>query len=192
MPSLFTDITVTDSGIYSALDGKRGKIFTYDWDGNLLYIFGKMGNQVGTFSMPAAIDYLGDDILVLDRGTNRLTVFAVTPVGERINEAVRLHFHGDDVESAEVWREVIEYDANYDIAYIGISKALLRQGLNEEAAKYAKLGKDRTYYSKAFQRHRKDVLRDLLGSFFTLGLVLIVGIVVFRAIRKRRGKAQHV
>jgi len=191
-PSLFTDITVTDSGIYSALDSKRGKIFTYDWDGNLLYIFGKMGNQVGTFSTPTAIDYLGDDILVLDRGTNRLTVFTVTPIGALINEAVRLHFQGDDVESAELWKRVIEYDANYDIAYIGISKALLRQGLNEEATHYAELGKDRSYYSKAFQRHRKEVLRDQLGNFFTIGLAVILGIVVYNAMRKRRRKSQHV
>ncbi|QNK57035.1 NHL repeat-containing protein [Paenibacillus sp. PAMC21692] len=191
-PSLFSDITVTDSGIYSALDGKRGKIFTYDWDGNLLYVFGKMGDQVGTFSMPAAIDYLGDDIVVLDRATNRLTVFGVTPIGAWINEAVRLHFQGEDAQSAELWRKVIEYDANYGIAYIGISKALLRQGLNEEAAHYAELGKDRNYYSKGFQRHRKDVLRDQLGNVFTIGIAAMLGVIVIRAIRKRRGKAQHV
>lgn len=193
-PSLFVDITVTDSGIYSVFDGKRGKIFTYDWDGNLLYVFGKMGNQVGTFTTPAAIDYLGDDIIALDRGANRLTVFTVTPIGALINEAVRLHFQGDDVESAELWKQVIQYDANYDIAYIGISKALLRQGLNAEATHYAELGKDRNYYSKAFQRNRKEILRDQLGSFFTIGIAVIAGFVIYSAMRKRRrrGKSQHV
>ncbi|WP_372632568.1 NHL repeat-containing protein [Cohnella sp.] len=191
-PSLFADIAVTDSGMYSALDGKRGKIFTYDWDGNLLYVFGKMGDQAGTFSLPTAIDHLGDHLVVLDRGTNRLTAFKTTPIGALINEAVRLHFQGNDVESAERWRKVIDYDANYDIAYIGISKALLRQGLNKEAASYAKLGKDRAYYSKAFQRYRKDVLRDQLGNLLTMGIMLVAGFVVFQAVRKRRGKAQHV
>ncbi|SDE26090.1 NHL repeat-containing protein [Paenibacillus sp. UNCCL117] len=186
-PSLFTDIAVRDNGVYSALDVRRGKIFTYDWDGNLLYIFGKLGNQKGTFHTPAAIDYAGDSILVLDRALNRITVFETTPIGRLINQAVDLHFKGKDEQSAELWNKVIEYDANYDIAYTGISKAKLRSGMNRQAAEYAGLGMDKGYYSKAFQRYRKDVMREYFGTAMSLAFVLALGVLVLRAIRRKKG-----
>lgn len=190
-PSLFTDIAVGNSGMYSALDVKRGKIFTYDWDGNLLYIFGKLGEQVGTFQQPSSIDYLGDSILVLDRALNQITVFNETPIGRLINQAVKGHFKGDDELSAELWKRVVEYDANYEIAYIGISKALLRKGLHKEATDYAKLGMDKGNYSKVFKRHRKDVLREHLGSILSLSTAVIAGIIILRTIRRKRRKTYH-
>ncbi|TLS50990.1 gluconolactonase [Paenibacillus antri] len=189
-PSLFVDIHVGDDGIYSALDARRGKVFTYDWDGNLLYIFGKMGDQVGTFRAPVALDRLGNAILVLDRDMNRITRFEETHYGALINEAVSLHFRGDDVRSADVWREVIQYDANFDVAYLGISKALLRQGRNKEAAAYAKLGMDREIHSKAFQRYRKEVLREHLGdamSAVALAALLAWIWTLLRNRKRRRG-----
>ena len=53
-PSSFVDVVVGDDGVYSALDAKRGRVFTYDSDGNLLYIFGgngNNGNDLGTLYM---------------------------------------------------------------------------------------------------------------------------------------------
>ncbi len=57
--SSFIDVVVDDSGRYSALDATRGRIFTYDDDGNLLYIFGGLGNQMGTFTRPVALATMG-------------------------------------------------------------------------------------------------------------------------------------
>ena len=39
-PSQIVDVVYRDHGIYSLLDARRGRIFTYDHEGNLLYIFG--------------------------------------------------------------------------------------------------------------------------------------------------------
>ena len=41
-------VVVRNQGIYSILDSVRGRIFTYDHEGNLLYIFGGLGSQEGT------------------------------------------------------------------------------------------------------------------------------------------------
>ena len=65
-PSQFTDVVYRGNGIYSCLDRKRGRIFTYDHEGNLLYIFGGLGTQTGTFSMPVAVEDIGGMIVVLD------------------------------------------------------------------------------------------------------------------------------
>ena len=42
-PSLLVDIASTDHGIYTVLDQKRSRLFTYDSEGNLLYINGDEG-----------------------------------------------------------------------------------------------------------------------------------------------------
>ncbi|MFP4078948.1 MAG: hypothetical protein ACLFUQ_07375, partial [Candidatus Izemoplasmataceae bacterium] len=65
-PSSLNDITVNDYGIYSVLDNRRGRIFTYDHEGNLLYITGRMGSQRGNFNSPQGLDYHNDDLVVVD------------------------------------------------------------------------------------------------------------------------------
>ena len=64
--SRIIDVVVREKGIYSVIDSTRGRIFTYDHEGNLLYIFGGIGSQEGTFDTPTAIDTIGDEIIVLD------------------------------------------------------------------------------------------------------------------------------
>ena len=56
-PSRLIDIDVGDSDIYSVLDCK-GRIFTYNGDGYLLYVFGGMGNRMGQFNTPVALERL--------------------------------------------------------------------------------------------------------------------------------------
>ena len=58
-PSLITDITALDSGIYFAVDKVRGHIFGYDTQGNMLFAFGGNGNMDGYFKLPSAIDHMG-------------------------------------------------------------------------------------------------------------------------------------
>jgi tetratricopeptide (TPR) repeat protein len=186
--SNFVDVAVGDNGIYSVLDNKRGRIFTYDEDSNLIYVFGLIGNQEGTFRSAAAIARLDERIVVLDNTTNQLTVFSPTAFGSLINEAARYHYMGDEERSAELWEQVAQLDANYEIAYIGIGKALLRQGRNKEAAEYFKLGFSRDYYSKAYQRHREEILERHFGAIMLGLLVVSAAVIAFAVIRKRKWK----
>jgi len=174
------------------LDSNRGRIFTYNEDGSLLYVFGKIGKQFGTFKSPVALDRVGENIAVLDRDMGQITLFQPTRFGELVNEANRLYSIGQHDASAEVWKEVLKYDANYEMAYVGVGKALLREGKNKEALGYLKLGYDRKYYSKAFERYRKEVLREHFGAIMTGLVALAVGWAVLLAVwkyRKRRLKA---
>lgn len=60
------DVAVSDLGVYSVLDEGRGKVFTYDAEGNLLYIFGgDDGNQ--PLRQPVSIAYSGDDLIICDK-----------------------------------------------------------------------------------------------------------------------------
>lgn len=86
--SLFVDILSRENGSYSVLDQRRGRVFTYDDHGNLLYIFGGLGQEDGVFTYPVALEQNGDHLLVLDGRSNSITVFAPTRYATLIHEAI--------------------------------------------------------------------------------------------------------
>lgn len=174
--SIFIDVAADVGGMYSALDSKRGRIFTYDKDGNLLYMFGGLGSRQDTFRTPSAIAMFEDQMLVLDKDNNRIAVFEPTTYGSLIREAVTALYNGQADRSTEAWQSVLKLNSNFDVAYIGIGKSLLKQGDNREAMHYFKLGSDRGNYSEAFKRYRKDVVTDHFGTivFGILAAILLI------------------
>jgi hypothetical protein len=187
-PSRLVDIDVGPDGMYSALDNNRGRIFTYDFEGRLLYIFGSSGYRVGLFEMPTAIERVNDQIIVLDKIQQRMTIFDVTRFGQLLNDASHYHYIGDEEKAAELWGEVLKLDANLEIAYSGVSKAMVRGGDNDDAVTYAKYGMDRATYSKAYQRLRKDVLKEHFSTIMTTFLAAAIALTAFVQIRKHRSK----
>ncbi len=187
-PSQFTDVVYRENGIYSCMDRRRGRIFTYDHEGNLLYIFGGIGTQNGTFQLPAAIESVGGDLLVLDATKANLTYFKETEYGRLINQAVALRYDGDEKAAVELWRQVLLLDENNELANTGIGKAYLTAGEYELAMKYLELGMSREYYSIAFRRYRNEFLARYIGSFLSGLLILIIGGVIYAKL-KRRSKA---
>lgn len=184
--SQITDVVYREHGIYSLLDRKRGRIFTYDHEGNLLYIFGGLGTQAGTFQTPAAVEQWGGELLVLDATRAEIYRFAPTEYGSLINEAVALRHDGDEALAVTLWERVLELDENNELANTGIGKAYLSAGDNKMAMKYLKLGMNREYYSVAFKRYRSEILRKYLSHVLTGTVVLIAGIWIFLKLRERR------
>jgi DNA-binding beta-propeller fold protein YncE len=179
--STLTDVAYGGNGIYSVLDSKRGRVFTYDYDGNLMHIFGGIGNSEGTFRTPVALAYLGQKILVLDNGLNRVTVFDITEYGRMLTEAVSLYYRGLYEESLLVWQELIKYNVNLDIVHVGLGKAYMDQDEFRLAMKHFKLGHEREYYSKAFKLYREQVIDRYFGLF-----VLLVLLVIFLLMKAKR------
>lgn len=180
--SQITDVVYRGHGIYSLLDRKRGRIFTYDHEGNLLYIFGGLGTQQGTFTTPVAIEQWDGGLLVLDSTRGEIYRFAATEYGGLIDQAVALRHDGDEAQAVELWARVLEIDENNELANSGIGKAYLSAGDNKTAMKYLKLGMNRDYYSIAFRRYRSEILRQYLGPVLTGCVVLLAAVWVFRKI----------
>ncbi len=188
-PSQIVDVVYRDHGIYSLLDFRRGRVFTYDHEGNLLYIFGGIGTQRGTFRMPAAIEQAGKNLLVLDSQQASITVFDETEYGRLINEAVALRFSGDETQAVSLWEEVLRLDEINELANTGIGKAYLSAGDNDKAMLYLKRGMNREYYSVAFKRWRNDLLRDNISWVLTGVIVLIALFILWKKVLKpRRGE----
>lgn len=187
-PSRIVDVVYRGNGIYSAVDMTRGRIFTYNHEGNLLYIFGGKGSQEGTFKNPVAIEIKDDRILVLDSSRGEIMTYVATKYGSLINQAVALRYDGEEETAVDVWKQVLTLDSNFELAYVGIGKSYLASGDNKRAMQYLKLGMDREYYSIAYKRYRDDILKDNLGFILTCGSILVVLLSARTIIKKRRIK----
>jgi len=188
-PSIFIDIKYLGDGIYSALDSNQGRIFTYDAEGNLLFIYGMHANQNGTFKTPVAVEYDGVNQLVLDRAKANIHVFMPTMFGELVLEASRLHYNGYSEEAVPVWQQVLDLNSNYDIAYIGIGRSLVMSKRNEEAIFYFKQGMERDQYSVAYKRYRREEMKEQFGTIMTtivIAAVMIIGLMIWRKVRSKR------
>lgn len=179
-PSLMTDITAFDNDVYVALDRVRGRLFSYDDQGRMLWAFGGNGNMDGYFRMPVAIDHMGRDIIVLDSQDNSITVFTPTEFGNLVYDAIEQFQEGEYEASGETWQEVLRLNGNYDLAYIGIGRSLLRQERYHEAMEYFELKYDDVNYSKAFKQYRKEWVAEhigliILGLFLVLCVPLMIG-----------------
>jgi hypothetical protein len=183
--SILVDVNVGANGVYGVLDSRKGRVFTYNEDGNLMYIFGRLGDQEGTFKTPIAIESRGTQYFVLDQGMNRINVFRPTRYGTLVNEANDLLVSGKYNEAESKWRELLSLDANNEIAYVGIGKALLRQGENKLAMENLRLGYDRAYYSKAFGKYRKEIVRKYFGMGLTTIIVLGAALWSWSFIKRR-------
>ena len=84
--SQFVDIAVTDFGTYALLDRSKGRIFLYNFDGELLNAFGSMGNLKGEFKNPTSIAWLGDKLVVTDNTLKCAYILTPTAFGKAVLE----------------------------------------------------------------------------------------------------------
>lgn len=159
-PSYFTDVTALDNDIYVCLDRNRGRLFGYNDQGSMVFAFGGNGNMDGYFRRPAAIEHMGYDLLVLDSLDCSVTLFVPTEFGSLIYQAIDQFDQGDYTASGESWQKVMDIDGNYDLAYIGIGRSLLRQERYREAMDYFELKYDDENYSKAYKQYRKEWVEE--------------------------------
>ncbi len=188
IPTGYSDliaVTTNRYGMFMTLDSKRARVFAYNEDAKLLFILGGLGDREGYFRNPIDVDFVGDSILVLDQLAQSLEVFTPTAYGRALLKAVDAQ-HRFDYENAEgYWREALAYNPNLTLAYSGIGRSLLRAKRYDEALTYLRMGEDRKYYSKAFEKVRNERLREWFvpGVAGAAGLIVLVGGV--KRIRRR-------
>ena len=184
----YVDIDVSPDGLINCLDYTNGRIFQYDEECNLLFIFGEKGWQLGTFRQVSAIESTEDSIYVADSQKNTITVFKETRFGRTVHEATALCNAGFYEEALEPWFEVLRMDGNYRGACIGIASAYINQGNYDEAMKYAKLADSQWRYNRAFEGWREKWLTANFGKLAAAAAVLTAAVLVFRFKVKKHGK----
>ena len=187
-PSKFADITVLENDIYVALDRVRGRLFGYDSQGVLLWAFGTKGNTEGAFTGAISIEHMGYDLLVLDQQECSITLFAPTDYGALIYTATEQYLKGFYEDSADTWRQVLARNGNYDLAYVGIGRALLREDEYKEAMHCFEVARDAKNYGEALRLYRKVWVEENINWIFPVILVLLVGPLLIGRVKKMRAE----
>lgn len=194
--SSIIDITLGPEGSWTILDSSssRQRIFTYDSDGNLLFAFGGTGSQLGNGTSFKAISYQNYDgvyrLVTLDNaaGDYKITVFEPTPYCDSIIAALENQNAHNYNASIDYWQDVLTKNNNFDLAYIGIGKALHNQGKYAEA--YAMLQKsyETNYASKAYAELRNEIVANWMLLIVAGIIVLLVLMVKFLGYAKKKNK----
>ena len=192
--SRISDVAVGPEGSWSICDKNRGRVYTYNSNGELLFAFGdggtgsgstgKLGSLTTLQSMTYQLAPNQDDdaeiptynLILLDSFNSLFTVFTRTAYGDLLMEALAQENNRKYDNAEKYWMRILQRNNNFDTAYIGVGKALYRQGKYTEAQDYFKVAYETSYYSKAYSELRKDWIAK--PGHLILILVVVVGFVI--------------
>lgn len=188
--SKFVDLAITDYGTYAVLDAKRGRIFLYNYDGELLNACCTIGNQIGDFKEPTGIAWLGDSLVVSDNTLRCAYILSPTEFGKLALRASEHYYNGEWDQALSYFQDITRINANYEIGYTGIGKNYLMKEDYEKAMYYFKLGNARSYYSKAYKGYRSEQIKKQfpLIAVVTVGLITLLFYSEVRYLKKKKVK----
>ncbi|HIW75007.1 MAG TPA: YIP1 family protein [Firmicutes bacterium] len=169
-PSLVVDVANLNHGLYAILDQKRGRVFVYNVDGVMLFMFGGLGQTFGTLTTPASLAYYNDEFLVLDAGKNQIMSYELTEYARLIFLAEEYKDDNNYEKEKETWEAVLGFNENNPVVLQEMGKIAYRQRDMKLAMEYFRRCDDKANYSKAFQFYR----RDLINQYFTVGGILVI------------------
>ena len=180
-PSRIVDVGLGPNDIYSMLDSSLGRIFTYNNTGSRLYPFGGHGTAKGETQTPIAIDYIGNNIYVLDSGLSCMMIFEPTLYGQLLIDAEGYYQAGDYDQANACWKQVTELNSNFSYPYVGLGNAEFNNGNYREAMDYYEFADDRASYSDAKEKIRKDNM-SVRFPYIVGGILILVALFIGKGI----------
>ncbi len=174
--SKLVDVALGPAGSWSIIDELRSRVYTYDQYGNLLFIFGDKGEMLGNIQKAKAIIYQGSNILILDTASKSVTLYIRTEYGDTLIHALQNEIDRNHDAAVKDYEDILQHNGNFDTAYIGIGKAMYRQGKYDEAMKMFRSAYETNNYSNAFAMKRQEWANR---NFIWIPIVLVV--VIFAA-----------
>ena len=173
-PSTIIDAAVGPENTWSIIDEKRNRIFTYDFDGNLLFAFGDNGTMLGNLGSIEAIAYQGTNMLILDKTNDNITVFQQTEYGKILIDAIAAEATQDFELAINLWTDVLKRNSNFDSAYVGIGQAMYRNKDYANSLVYFEAAFDTDNWSNSY----KEIRKEWMSTYFLLLMVIIVALIV--------------
>ena len=164
--STLVDVISLDYGGFAVLDSNRSKVFVYNSSSQLLFEFGAPGTVDGSMITPSALAFYNDRFYVADTGKNCISVFTLTDYGKNLMLTAKLHEEGNYNQEDAVWEKLLSQNCYNKNAISGRAMAAFRANDMKTAMKYFKQVNNKTYYSKAYQRYRKEWLNKNFGVMF--------------------------
>ncbi len=190
--SSIIDVALGPNNTWSIVDSLRQRIYTYDEEGKLLFVFGDSGLQLGQLQNVKAICYRGSDILALDQSNDSITVYRRTEYGDFILEALQKQVENNYADSATYWSEILQRNANFDQSYIGIGDTYYQMGLYEDAMESYAFAYDTASYSAAYKELRKDWINKYVLLIPVIVIAVCWAVTKFFAYARKVNKAGQV
>ena len=180
-PSTIVDVAVGPEDTWSMIDSKRNRVYTYDFDGNLLFAFGDNGTMLGNLGENGikAIAYQGDVMLLLDKTNNNITVFRRTEYGDLLLSAIAAESTQEYDKAINLWTKVLQRNSNFDTAYVGIGQAMYRNKDYVNSLSYFESAYDTTNWSNSYREIRKEWMSTYFLVLLLIVVAVIVGVVLF-------------
>ena len=177
--STIIDAAVGPENTWSIIDEKRNRIYTYDFDGNLLFAFGDNGTMLGNLGSIEAIAYQGTNMLILDKTNDNITVFQQTEYGKILIQAIAAEATQDFDLAINLWTDVLKRNSNFDSAYVGIGQAMYRNKDYANSLSYFESAYDTTNWSNSYKEIRKEWMSTYFLVLILIIVVLIIAVVLF-------------
>lgn len=161
----FVSVGVQSNGVISALDTLTDFVYQYGRDGKLLYTFGGQDSSgkgvLGLFENPTSVAVTSNGyVLVADALEEDITVFQPTQFAALAQQGISLYTSGHYRTAETPWRQILQMDANYDLAHDQLALGYLSQG--ELLGSFAgALTQEEVYFSKAI--HQYYLAKDQKG-----------------------------
>lgn len=182
-------IDVNDDGYIYALESLYGFIYIYDSECNLLSTFGggvEMGDERGMFSTASAMCLNGNQLVVGDSETCRITVFEMTEYGALVQKAQNMYFSGDYADAVPLWEEVLAMDSNSRLAYRSLAKAYYTLGDYEKSMNCAEIAYDYVTYDQAYRQVRNAKIEKNFVWIFVGIIAAVVLVILYLVYMKKR------
>lgn len=181
------DVCITDNGIYSVLGQAYSRVYTYDFNGNLLFVFGAKGQEYGQLENPIALAALPDRrYAVLDERLNQIVIYKPTAYASLLLDATEAFYNRQYAVSEEKFTQALQYSSKSDLVYTGVGKAMLRNGKYKEAMNAFRQGNNSALYSEALTYYRTQIGQRLFPWLLSGLAVLLVLWLVLARVKKRR------
>ena len=177
--STIIDAAVGPEDTWSIIDEKRNRIYTYDFNGNLLFAFGDNGIMLGNLGSIKAIAYQDTNMLILDKTNDNITVFQRTEYGDILLSAIAAESTQDFDLANNLWTEVLKRNSNFDSAYVGIGQAMYRNKDYANSLSYFESAYDTTNWSNSYKEIRKEWMSNYFLVLIAIILALIIGVLFF-------------
>ncbi|MEG1743466.1 MAG: YIP1 family protein, partial [Clostridia bacterium] len=186
------DVALGPNGMWSIIDKKRSRVFTYGSDGDLLFAFGDMGDQVGNIQSLVALSYQGSNLLLADSTKNSVTVFTRTSYGDLLAAALQNTQDQNYSKAVNYYVSILQRNNNFDAAYIGIGDSLYRNGHFNEAMQQYKFAYNQVKYSEAYTLYRKEWIEKWVLLIPVAIIAVCVLLSLFFKYANKVNKAGHV
>lgn len=178
----FVGVQVDKQGYIYGLDAVYGLIYVYDTECNLITAFGggkDSGDRTGTFNAASSLAVGDGKVYVGDSQLNNVTVFNITPFGQKLMNAQSLTLEGEYIEAKPMWEEIIGQDQNCRIALAALGKAAYSEGDYKLSMEYSKLAVDRITYDQAMAKNQEIFISE---NFVWIFLIIVAVIAVLLAL----------